>query len=82
MGYFEFIITSFVLFVSYVFFVPILTILMSTHRLLALVANKLEVHGEIDLDAFVKNAQQASGTGEGLADALDVGGAAGIEVGL
>ncbi len=64
------------------FFLPTITAMMITHRLLGLFANKLEAEGEIDLDAFVQNAQQASGTGEGLADALDVGGAAGIEVGL
>jgi len=63
-------------------FLPVITVMMVTHRMLALVASKLESQGEIDLDAFVQNAQQASGTGEGLADALDVGGTAGIEVGL
>lgn len=63
-------------------FLPVITVMMVTHRMLALVASKLESQEEIDLDAFVQNAQQASGTGEGLADALDVGGTAGIEVGL
>lgn len=61
---------------------PMLAVMMITHRLLSLFASKLEVHGEIDLDAFIQNAQEASKRGEGLADALDVGGGAGIEVGL
>jgi uncharacterized membrane protein YjgN (DUF898 family) len=70
--------------IGFVFFLflPVITVMMITHRMLALVASKLEAQGEIDLDGFVQNAQLASGTGEGLADALDVGGAAGIEVGL
>lgn len=70
--------------IGFVFFLflPVITVMMVTHRILILVANKFEAEGEIDLEAFVQNAQQASGTGEGLADALDVGGTAGIEVGL
>ncbi len=69
-------------FVGIIILPPIIAVMMITHRLLGLFASKLEMHGEIDLDAFVQNAQEASKRGEGLADALDVGGGAGIEVGL
>jgi len=68
--------------ILFVFFMPVIAVMMITHRLLGLYATKLEAEGEIDLEAFVQNTQQASGTGEGLVDALDVGGAGGIEVGL
>tara|TARA_Y100001936_G_scaffold254166_1_gene326153 strand:+ start:10189 stop:10812 length:624 start_codon:yes stop_codon:yes gene_type:complete len=61
---------------------PTITAMMITHRIFSLFADKLETEGEIDLDAFVQNAQEVSKRGEGLADALDVGGGAGIEVGL
>lgn len=59
---------------------PILKLIMVTHRFLALTARRLRAFGTIDLDAIVQNAQINPRTGEGLADALDVGG--GIEIGF
>ena len=61
---------------------PSIAVMMMTHRFLGLYASKLETVGELDLNSFIQNAQEASRTGEGLADALDVGGGAGIEIGL
>lgn len=59
---------------------PILKLIMVTHRFIVLTARRLRADGAIDLDAIVQNAQINPRTGEGLADALDVGG--GIEIGL
>lgn len=59
---------------------PMLKLIMVTHRFIALSARRLQALGTIHLDAIVQNAQINPQTGEGLADALDVGG--GIEIGF
>lgn len=59
---------------------PVLQLVMLTHRFIRLVAERMEFTGEFDLDAIVQNAAQQPKSGEGLADALDIGG--GLEVGI
>ena len=59
---------------------PALQIVLVTHRMMKLAAKRLVIEGNADLDAIVQNTRLAPRTGEGLADALDVGG--GIEVGF
>lgn len=61
-------------------FAPALQLVILTHRFIRLVSERLELHGDIDLDAVMQNAAQAPQSGEGLADALDIGG--GLEVGI
>ena len=53
---------------------------MVTHRLMKLMADRLVIEGDADLSVIIQNAQAMPRTGEGLADALDVGG--GFEVGF
>lgn len=69
-----------VLLVVLLVFVPALQIIMVTHRLLGLIAARLTIQGTAELERIVQQAQQAPRTGEGLADALDVGG--GLEIGF
>jgi len=57
---------------------PALQVVMVTHRFMRLMADRLAVEGEADIDAILQNAQTAPRTGEGLADALDVGGGLGV----
>lgn len=64
----------------FLLFVPALQIVMITHRMMRLIADQLFVTGDADLERIVQHAQAAPKTGEGLADALDVGG--GLEVGF
>ena len=59
---------------------PALTLVMVTHKIFRMVAELLSVDGEADFDAIVQSAQAAPKSGEGLADALDVGG--GTEIGF
>lgn len=59
---------------------PVLQLVMLTHRFIRLVAERLVFEGGVDLDSIVQNAAQRPQTGEGLADALDIGG--GLEVGI
>jgi uncharacterized membrane protein YjgN (DUF898 family) len=60
--------------------VPALQIVMVTHRMLKLIAEKLTVTGDADLDQISQNLTEMPSTGEGLADALDVGG--GVDIGF
>ena len=59
---------------------PILRLILVTHRFIALTARRLRAQGTIDLNTLVQNAQINPQTGEGLADALDVG--SGVEIGF
>ncbi|MDA0651794.1 MAG: DUF898 family protein [Proteobacteria bacterium] len=59
---------------------PILRLVMLTHRFIRLVAERLEFIGEFDLDAILQSAAERPTSGEGLADAFDIGG--GLEVGI
>ncbi len=69
-----------VVFVVVFLLLPALQIMLVTHRFLNLVADRLAIEGEADLESIVQNLQTAPKTGEGLADALDVGG--GVEIGF
>lgn len=59
-----------------VFFIalPALGIVLVTHRLARLVGRRLEILGEQDFDSIVQSSRAIPARGEGLADALDVGG--------
>ncbi len=59
---------------------PILSLVLVTHRMMRLIAKRLAFEGHVDLDAVMQVAAEQPKRGEGLADALDVGG--GLEVGL
>ncbi len=59
---------------------PILSLVLITHRMMRLIAERLAFEGHIDLDAVMQVAAEQPKRGEGLADALDIGG--GLEVGL
>jgi hypothetical protein len=59
---------------------PVLSLVLVTHRMIRLVAERLAFDGRVDLDAVMQVAAERPKYGEGLADALDVGG--GLEVGL
>lgn len=59
---------------------PVLQLVMLTHRFIRLVAERMEFTGDFDLDAIMQSAAQRPQSGEGLADALDIGG--GLEVGI
>lgn len=71
---------SIVLFVLVVLLLPALQVILVTHRMVRLVAGRLALTGDIDPESIVQKAQTVPRTGEGLADALDVGG--GVEVGF
>lgn len=55
--------------------VPVLSATMITHRSLGLCSDRLTIIGTPDFAAVRQSVQTAPGTGEGLADALDVGAA-------
>ena len=59
---------------------PVLKLVLLTHRFILLVAEKLVFIGDANLDAIIQHASQRPESGEGLADALDIGG--GLEVGI
>ena len=59
---------------------PVLKLVLLTHRFIGLVAEKLVIIGDDDMDTIIQNAAQRPESGEGLADALDIGG--GLEVGI
>ena len=67
-------------FVVFGLIAPIAQLIMLTHRFIRLVADRLEFIGEFDLDAVMQSAAERPHSGEGLADALDIGG--GLEVGI
>ena len=52
----------------------VLGTIMITHRLAALLCTNLVMIGEQDFDAIAQSSRSVPGRGEGLADALDVGG--------
>lgn len=54
---------------------PVLRLVLVTHSFLRLTARRLQIKGENNLDLIVRNAQVVPNTGEGLASALDIGGA-------
>lgn len=61
----------------FLFFYLLLSVLgtiMITHRLAALLCSRLTMIGEQDFDAIAQSSRSVPGRGEGLADALDVGG--------
>jgi uncharacterized membrane protein YjgN (DUF898 family) len=53
---------------------PPLAAMMVVHRLFALYAERLSVQGEPDFERIAQSARTTPGSGEGLADAFDVGG--------
>ena len=55
-------------------FASVLYTLLVTSRLLEVICDSLEVRGAMDFDALEQSALSAPKRGEGLADALDVGG--------
>lgn len=59
---------------------PVLKLVMLTHRFVRLAADRLQLTGAADPRAIVQSAALGPKSGEGLADAFDVGG--GLEVGL
>ena len=59
---------------------PVLSLVLLTHRMMRLIARRLAFEGRVDLDAVMQVAAEQPKPGEGLADALDIGG--GLEVGL
>jgi uncharacterized membrane protein YjgN (DUF898 family) len=59
---------------------PVLQLVMLTHRFIGLVAEHLQFIGNVDLHTVLQNAAQRPKSGEGLADAFDIGG--GLEVGI
>ena len=67
-------------FVVFGLIAPIVQLLMLTHRFIRLVANRLEFIGDVDLHTIMQSAAERPQSGEGLADALDIGGA--MEVGI
>ena len=67
-------------FVVFGLIAPIVQLLMLTHRFIRLVANRLEFIGDVDLHTIMQSAAERPQSGEGLADALDIGG--GLEVGI
>lgn len=67
-------------FVVFGIIAPVLQLVMLTHRFIRLVAERLQLEGDFDLNAIMQSAAQRPESGEGLADALDIGG--GLEVGI
>ena len=67
-------------FVVFGLIAPVLQLVLLTHRFVGLVAERLEFHGDVDLDSIMQSAAERPNSGEGLADALDIGG--GLEVGI
>ena len=67
-------------FVVFGLIAPIVQLLMLTHRFIRLVSNRLEFIGDVDLHTIMQSAAERPQSGEGLADALDIGG--GLEVGI
>ena len=67
-------------FVVFGLIAPIVQLLMLTHRFIRLVANRLEFIGDVDLHTIMQSAAERPQSGEGLADALDIG--SGLEVGI
>ena len=67
-------------FVVFGLIAPIVQLLMLTHRFIRLVANRLEFIGDVDLHTIMQSAAERPQSGEGLADALDIGD--GLEVGI
>jgi uncharacterized membrane protein YjgN (DUF898 family) len=67
-------------FVVFGLIAPVLQLVMLTHRFVRLVTERLEFIGDVDLDAILQSADERPNSGEGLADALDIGG--GLEVGI
>jgi hypothetical protein len=59
---------------------PVLRLVLLTHRFASLIADRLAFLGDVDLDRVMQSAAERPESGEGLADALDVGGA--LEVGI
>jgi len=59
---------------------PVIKLVFLTHRFIILVADKLVFIGDVNLDAIIQSAAQQPESGEGLADAFDIGG--GLEVGI
>jgi uncharacterized membrane protein YjgN (DUF898 family) len=53
---------------------PAIAAMMVTHRLFALVCDRLAIEGTPDFAAIAQSAHARPSSGEGLADALDVGG--------
>jgi uncharacterized membrane protein YjgN (DUF898 family) len=54
--------------------VRVLAVIMVTHRLIGLFTRQMEIFGEEDFDAIAQSGRSIPSRGEGLADALDVGG--------
>jgi len=67
-------------FIAIVVFGSTIALVFLTHPMLLLIADRFSVEGDVDFEAILQNADTGPRTGEGLADALDVGG--GLEVGL
>lgn len=59
---------------------PVLKLVLLTHRFIRLVAEHLLFTGNVDIPAILQSAAERPNSGEGLADAFDVGG--GLEVGI
>lgn len=67
-------------FVVFGLIAPVLKLVLLTHRFARLVAERMAFRGDFDLNTIMQNAAKRPEAGEGLADALDVGG--GLEVGI
>lgn len=72
--------TPLAFFLTVLVFGSAISLVFLTHPMLKLIADRFSADGEIDFEKILQSAQEKPGTGEGLADALDVGG--GLEVGL
>ena len=65
---------TFVLAILLLLAVRVLGVIMVTHRLIGLFTREMEIFGEADFDAIAQSSRTIPSRGEGLADALDVGG--------
>ena len=54
--------------------VPVLYTVMVTHRLAALLCERTRISGDVDVAAIAQSNRERPAIGEGLADALDIGG--------
>ncbi len=68
------------LFLAVMFLGRALVLSIVVHRFATMVADKLSISGETNLEGILQNMQALAGSGEGLAAALDVG--SGVDIGL
>lgn len=67
-------------FVVFGLLAPVLKLVLLTHRFVGLLSEQLQMVGNVDLQTILQSAAAQPRSGEGLADALDIGG--GLEIGF